>query len=65
MAFIFNAIDDWTVDLCDFDEAVEKVGFNSTVFRNAHLFAMISQINREFVDIKLTGELLEGMVSDE
>ncbi|MGA4519236.1 hypothetical protein ACPA0F_18420 [Solibacillus silvestris] len=65
MSVIFDALDDRTVDLSDFDEAVEKVGFDSTVFRNAHPFAMIYLLAQELVDIKLTSELLEGMVSDE
>ena len=41
MAVIFDVIDDKPVELSDFDEAVEKLGFDKLIFRNAHYFSIV------------------------
>ena len=65
MSLIFDVIDQRQVDISDFDDAVELIGFDRNVFKNAHPFAMIYLLAQELVEIKLTAELIDGMVSDE
>lgn len=65
MSVIFDAMDQRTVDLSDFDAAVDLIGLDTNVFRNTHPFVMIYLLAQELVDIRLTAELIDGMVSDE
>lgn len=63
MAVIFDIIEKRYVDLSDFEDAVEMIGFNSKEFIELHPIKMIHALSEKLADIDLTEELLTRMVA--
>lgn len=65
MGVILDLIEQREVDLSDFEDAVEMIGFDAREFVELHPFKMIHSLSEKLVEIKMDDNLLAKMVIDD